>query len=70
LAHTEPSDMVDTLEAALASNAGVVEVVVDGTRVRYDRAQALRELDYWKREAARKAGTRPKIASINLGSAW
>lgn len=62
--------MVDLLEAALSKNAAVAEVVVDGQRVKFDRAQALLELDYWKRQAAKTAGTKPLFRGFDLGSAW
>lgn len=58
--------MVDALEAALVDNAGVAEVVVDGVRVKYDRKQALEELNFWRRQLARERGTRPIASSINL----
>ena len=63
-----PSEMVETLETALQNNAGVVSVTVDGTTVRYDRAQAMKELDYWRRRAARQQGRRPRVSSISLRS--
>lgn len=62
--------MVDALETALASNVGVAEIVVDGEKVRYDRAQAMAELRYWKRQVARSNGRRPVVGQIRLDSAW
>ena len=67
---TTARDMVDQLEAGLATNAGVVQVTIDGTTVRWDRSQALRELDHWRRRLARERGRRPTVGQINLGSAW
>lgn len=59
--------MIEALEAFLATNVGVGQVTVDGTSVRYERAEALRQLEYFKRQRdARKS----KVSSINLGSAW
>ncbi len=58
--------MVATLEAALAKNAGVVEVVVDGQKVRWDRAQALAELKYWRNRVARSTGRRPLFRGMDL----
>ena len=62
--------MIEALETALATNAGVVSVSVDGTTVQYDRATAMEELRYWKREDAKATGRKPKLSSINLGGAW
>lgn len=62
--------MITTIETALASNAGVVEVLVDGQRVKWDRAQAVRELEYWRRRVQEEAGQRPRISTINLSNAW
>ncbi len=64
------SDMVTLLEAALAKGAGVVQITVDGRTVRYDRAQAIKELEFWQRQAAKAAGTRPISVRANLGGAW
>lgn len=63
--------MVTAIEDALAgSPAGVVSVQVDGTTVTYDRAKAIDELRYWRREAGKAVGRKPRVASINLGGAW
>lgn len=60
------TDMITAIETALASNAGVVSITVDGESVRYDRMQALKELEYWKKEASKESGTRPTFAGIKL----
>lgn len=67
---TTAETMVTVLETFLASNAGVVEVTVDGQRVKWDRAQALRELQYWQRRVQEEQGKRPRLSTINLGNAW
>lgn len=58
--------MVADLEEALREGHGLVAVEVDGTKVQYNRAQALKELAHYRRRVARAAGTRPAAASINL----
>jgi hypothetical protein len=63
---SDAQSMIEALESALSENAGVVSVNVDGTSVRYDRQQALRELDYWQRQKAQQAGKRPRVSSVNL----
>ncbi len=60
--------MVATLKAALATDAAIVSVKIDGTEVRYDRQQALRELSFWETRAARENGTRPVASQIRLDS--
>jgi hypothetical protein len=66
MAVVDPQTMINALQSALSENAGVVSVNVDGTSVRYDRKQALRELDYWQRQKAQSAGKRPRVSSVNL----
>ena len=61
------SDMVAAIKAALKkSPAAVINVIVDGQTVQYNRAQAIEELKYWQREAARELGLRPRTARIRL----
>ena len=57
---------VERLETLLASSVGVRSVSVDGVSVSYD--DLMKQYDYWKARVAREAGTRPRIAQINLGS--
>jgi len=64
---TQAQIMVDALETAIKSNAGIVQVNIDGTSVRYDRKQALDELLYWQRRQARESRTRPAAAQVYLG---
>jgi len=63
-------EMVQALEQALSKNVGVAEVIVDGQKVRYDRAQAMQELDYWRQRAAKQNGKRPRFRGIDVGTAW
>lgn len=50
------TDMVTALETALAENVGVVEIrTSDGRTVRYDRDQALKELNFWEQRAQMEA---------------
>lgn len=63
--------MVCAIEDGLAdSPAGIVSVQVDGTTVSYDRIKALEELKYWRSQAGKASGRKPKLSSINLGGAW
>lgn len=62
------AQQVAAIERALAeSPAGVVQVTVDATTVRYDRQQAIEELKYWRGQATTR---RPRLSSIDLSSAW
>lgn len=63
-------EMVAILEESLADNVGVREVSSDGQTVVFDRAQALEELDMWRRKAAVESGRRGLFRGVNLGSAW
>jgi hypothetical protein len=61
------AQMVTLIMTALSDNpVGVVSVLVDGQTVQYSRSQALDELKFWQREAAKEAGTRPRVARIRL----
>lgn len=63
------SEMVSLLETALASNAGVKSITVDGVLVQFnDRLAMIRELEHWQRIAARQSGKRPICMGINLGN--
>lgn len=64
------SEMVEALTTALASNVGVVEVQVDGQRVKYDRKQALEELQFWQSQCNRAEGKRPIAGQIRLDGSW
>jgi hypothetical protein len=63
-------NMISILEDFLASNAGVRQITVDGQTIQLDRAQAIEELKYWQREAAKASGKRKPFRSINIGSAF
>lgn len=61
------AQMVQVIEQALLENpAGVLSVNVDGQTVQWNRSQAIKELEYWKRQANQSAGRRPRVATINL----
>lgn len=62
--------MIELLEAFLQTNVGVGQITVDGLSIKYERAQALAELQYWKTKAAQADGTRRKTARINLDTTW
>lgn len=65
---TTAQQMVDLITAALAASpVGVVSVSVDGQTVSYSRSQAIDELKFWQRQAAKEAGKRPRAARIYLG---
>ncbi len=63
-------EMVEALEKFLATNIGVGQVTVDGQTVRYERAQAMTELDYWQRKLAKEQGRRTLFRGFDLGTAW
>ena len=51
------AEMVVKLREALATGFGVVSVTIDGRSTQFDRGQALEELRFWQKEAAKEAGT-------------
>lgn len=66
----EPSVMIALLESALASNPGVVELSIGDKKVRYDRAQALQELDYWRNLSNSTANKLPmRMFGVRPGAA-
>jgi len=53
-----PAEMIELIETALLQNPGAVSVrFSDGRQITYDRAQAIQELEYWKRQQAAAAST-------------
>lgn len=70
MASTSTKTQIAALEKFLSSGAGVRRMVIDGTTVEYDRAQAQNELNDLRRNEARSAGRKPRVSTINLGTAW
>jgi len=64
------AEMVDALKKALASGAAVVSVSIDGSSTTFGREQALKELQFWERRAAREAGTLRTATSFDLSNCW
>ena len=59
------------IESAMAKNAGVAMVQVDGQTIRYQSPDALMKArDYWARRVAQEAGTKQRINSLNLSGGW
>lgn len=61
-----PRAMVDALEKFLAQGVGVGQVTIDGQTVRFERQQALDELEHWRRRLARQEGRRKRFNSLDL----
>lgn len=60
--------IVDALQAAILANPATVSVTVDGQTVNYGTLEARNaSLEFWEKRAAKAAGQRPRVASINLG---
>lgn len=43
-----PAEIVTAIDAALSSNIGVVEMEINGQRVKWDRAQALKMRSHYQ----------------------
>lgn len=66
----EAATMITLLETALASNAGVVELSIGDKKIKYDRAQALAELDYWRNLSRSTANKLPmRMFGVRPGAA-
>jgi len=63
---TTADQMVAAIEAALTTGAAVVSVNFAGVSPSYNRDQAIKELNYWRRRQAVENGTRPRAARIRL----
>lgn len=60
--------MVDTLEDQLRTGAGLVNVNTDGLTVTMNRQQALKELEYWRKQVIRLQRGKSRTSSIYLGN--
>jgi hypothetical protein len=59
------------VEGAMATNAGVAMVQVDGTTVRYQTPNELMKArDYWAKRVAYEAGTKQRVTSLKLSGGW
>ncbi|HEX4124492.1 MAG TPA: hypothetical protein VHY37_07175 [Tepidisphaeraceae bacterium] len=64
---SSPAGMAEMIRATLRNNpAALITVTVDGQQVTYSRKQALDEMQYWERRAARESGRRPLVAQIGM----
>ena len=63
---TTADAMVAAIESALLPGAGVVSVNFGGVSTSYNRDQAIKELNYWRRRQAVENGTRPRAMRINM----
>jgi hypothetical protein len=64
---TSSADMVEILKSALKENPGaMLTVTVDGQTTTWSRQQAISELQFWERRAAREQGRRPIVAQIGM----
>jgi hypothetical protein len=60
------AEMCCVLREALETGVGVVSVTIDGRTTQFDRKQALQELDFWEKRAARESGRRPMFTRVRL----
>ena len=63
---TTADEMVILIENALKTGATVVSVNLGGVSTSYNRDQAIKELNYWRRRQAVENGTRPRASRILL----
>jgi hypothetical protein len=60
--------MVTSLEEQMATGAGVMMVSVDGNMVQYNRDQAIKELEHWRKQVIRYSRSKSRFSSFNLGN--
>jgi hypothetical protein len=60
--------MVEQLETTLATGAGVVSVSIDGTYVQFQRNDALKELERWRKQVTRYSRAKSRYTTFNLGN--
>ena len=61
--------MVSQLETALIDGAGVVTVSADGVSTTFSRDQALKELEWWRKQVIRYSRRRSRVRGVNLSNA-
>ena len=61
--------MVSQLETSLIDGAGVVTVSADGVSTTFSRDQALKELEWWRKQVIRYNRRRSRVRGVNLSNA-
>jgi hypothetical protein len=61
---TVAEQVVAKIEAAIVANPLAEQISLDGHSV--SMPEALRKLEYWRRRAAREAGGRPVVSTLDL----
>ncbi len=61
--------MVSQLETSLIDGAGVVTVSADGVSTTFSRDQALKELEWWRKQVIRYSRRRSRVRGVNLSNA-
>ena len=61
--------MCSQLEAALIDGAAVVQVSADGVSTTFNRDQALKELEHWRKQVIRYSRRRSRVRSVDLSNA-
>jgi len=60
--------MVTQLEEHLASGAGVFSVSIDGAFVQFQRNDAVKELERWRKQVSRYSRSKSRFTTFNLGN--
>jgi len=61
---TVAEQLVAKIEAAILASPLAEQISIDGQSV--SMPEALRKLEYWRRRAAREAGGRPIVSTVDL----
>lgn len=60
--------MVAALEEQLLTGAGIFSVSIDGAYVQYQRENAIKELEHWRKQVIRYRRRNSRFTSFNLGN--
>ena len=61
--------MVSQLETGLLTGAVIVQVSADGISTTFNRDQALKELEWWRKQVIRYGRKRSRVRGVNLSNA-
>lgn len=61
--------MVAVFEQHLATGAGIFSVSIDGAYVQFQRADAIKELEMWRKQVIRYSRSKSRFSTFNLKNA-
>lgn len=61
--------MVAILEEQVETGAGIFSVSIDGAMVQFQRSDAIKELEHWRKQVIRYSRPRSRFSTFNLSNA-